>query len=306
MLDISSIPPERRYPAGLDLVLPALTRGLQHLGLNFFLVGAVARDLWLDTTLAATPRRRTLDVDLAVLVAHETEYQHLRSWLATHEQFHAPASSAFCLIHEPTGVQVDLMPFGGIADAEGRVHIAGSGLTSISVVGLAEVLTRATPVRVTDQITWQAVTLPGLVGLKLLAWDDRPEQRGKDGTDLRLILQHYHALITDVIFTRHYELLETLAVNTGYDLMCLAGIQVLGQELGALVSPSPPLHERLLRILTTQIQLNTASQLAQAMAQSISPADRTTPSVSQARQWLSFLLTGLQSSLTGYPTTSKN
>ena len=51
MLDISSIPPERRFPTGLDRVLPALTRGLQHLGLDFFLVGAVARDLWLDTAL---------------------------------------------------------------------------------------------------------------------------------------------------------------------------------------------------------------------------------------------------------------
>jgi len=293
MLDISNIPPERRFPTGLDQVLPALTRGLRHLGLDFFLVGAVARDLWLDTALDAAPRRRTMDVDLAVLVTHEAQYEQLRSWLETHEQFHAPASSAFCLIHEPTGVQVDLMPFGGIADAEGRVRIAGKGLTSISVVGLAEVLARAEPVRITDHITWQAVTLPGLVGLKLLAWDDRPEQRGKDGTDLRLILQHYHALITDDIFNRHYELLESLAVEAGYDIMCLAGIQVLGQELGTLARASAPLHERLRRILRGQIQLGTASQLAQAMAQPISPADRTTPSIDQSILWLSALLTGL-------------
>ena len=293
MLDISNIPPERRFPTGLDQVLPALTRGLRHLGLDFFLVGAVARDLWLDTALDAAPRRRTMDVDLAVLVSHEAQYEQLRTWLETHEQFHAPASSAFCLIHEPTGVQVDLMPFGGIADAEGRVRIAGKGLTSISVVGLAEVLTRAEPVRITEHITWQAVTLPGLVGLKLLAWDDRPEQRGKDGTDLRLILQHYHALITDDIFHRHYELLETLAVDAGHDLMRLTGIQVLGQELGTLARTSPPLHERLRRILRRQIQLGTASRLAQAMAQPISPADRTTPGVNQSMQWLSALLNGL-------------
>lgn len=293
MLDISSIPPERRFPTGLDQVLPALTRGLQHLDLDFFLVGAVARDLWLDTALDAAPRRRTMDVDLAVLIRHEDEYEQLRAWLVAHEQFHAPASSAFCLIHEPTGVQVDLMPFGGLADAEDRVRVAGKGLTSISVVGLAEVLTRAEPVRITDQITWQAVTLPGLVGLKLLAWDDRPEQRGKDGTDLRLILQHYHTLITDDIFDQHYELLASLSDRAGDDVMCLAGIQVLGQELGTLVSISPPLHERLRRVLATQIQLGTASRLAQSMAQAISPADRTTPSISQSVRWLDALLAGL-------------
>ncbi|WP_167856868.1 hypothetical protein [Hymenobacter aquaticus] len=48
MLDISTISPERRFPSGLNRVLPTLTRGLKHLGLEFFLVGAVARDLWLD------------------------------------------------------------------------------------------------------------------------------------------------------------------------------------------------------------------------------------------------------------------
>ena len=110
-------------------MLPALTRGLQHLGLDFFLVGAVALDLWLDTVLDAAldaaPRRRTMDVDLAVLIRHEAEYEQLRAWLVAHEQFHAPASSAFCLIHERTGVQVDLMPFGGLADAEGRVRVGG-------------------------------------------------------------------------------------------------------------------------------------------------------------------------------------
>ncbi|SDY30008.1 nucleotidyl transferase AbiEii/AbiGii toxin family protein [Hymenobacter psychrophilus] len=294
MLDISAIPPERLFPTGLDQVLPALTRGMQHAGLEFFLVGAVARDLWLDAALESGPRRRTQDIDLAVLVASEAEYQQLRTWLVAHEHFHAPASSAFCLIHEPTGVQVDLMPFGGIADADDRVQVAGQGLTCISVIGLAEVLTQAEPVKITEHITWQAVTLPGLVGLKLLAWSDRPEQRGKDGTDLRLILQHFHELITDDIFARHYDLLESMDAIAGADLMRLVGIRVLGQELGALVASSAELHQRLQTILSTEQQQHTASRLALAMAQPLSAADRTAPTVTQILHWLQALLQGLQ------------
>lgn len=57
------------------------------------------------------------DVDLFVLIRHEAEFEQLRAWLVAQEQFHAPASSAFCLNHKPMGVQVDLMPFGGLADA---------------------------------------------------------------------------------------------------------------------------------------------------------------------------------------------
>lgn len=296
MLDISTIPPERRFPTGLDRVLPALSRGLHHLRLDFFLVGAVARDLWLDAALGPAPRRRTTDVDLAVLIAHEAEYDELRAWLIAHEQFTAPASSAFCLIHQPTGIQVDLMPFGGIADAEGRVQVAGRGLTRISVVGLAEVLTQAAPVKVNEQLTWQAVTLPGLVGLKLLAWDDRPEQRGKDGTDLRLILQHYHALIEADIIERHYELLIDQDPRED-ELMQGAGVRVLGQELQALVAGSPSLHGRLQAILTREIQPSTASRLALAMAQPISPTDRTSPTVGQSLKWLRALATGLGDAL---------
>ncbi|SFQ82149.1 nucleotidyl transferase AbiEii/AbiGii toxin family protein [Hymenobacter arizonensis] len=296
MLDISTIPPERRFPSGLDRVLPALTRGLQQLGLDFFLVGAVARDLWLDAALGAAPRRRTTDVDLALLIAHEAEYERLRAWLVAHEQFTAPASSAFCLIHEPTGIQVDLMPFGGIADTEGRVQVAGQGLSRISVVGLAEVLASTEPVKVNEQITWQVVTLPGLVALKLLAWDDRSEQRGKDGTDLRLILQHYHALIEADIIERHYELLIAQDPQES-ELMRMVGIRVLGQELQALVAVSPALHGRLQAILTQEIQRGTASRLAQAMAQHISPADKTSPTVGHSQKWLQALATGLADDL---------
>ncbi|MDB5233228.1 MAG: hypothetical protein JWR44_221 [Hymenobacter sp.] len=157
-------------------------------------------------------------------------------------------------------------------------------------------LATAAPVKVNEQITWQAVTLPGLVALKLLAWDDRPEQRGKDGTDLRLILQHYHALIETDIIERHYELLIAQDPQEA-ELMQMVGIRVLGQELQALVAVSPAVLSRLQNILTQEIQLVNASRLALAMAQKISPTDKTTPTVSQSQKWLQALATGLADDL---------
>ena len=79
--------------------------------------------------------------------------------------------------------------------------------------------------------------------------------------------------------------------------MQMVGIRVLGQELQALVSVSPPLRTRLHNILTQEIQLATASRLALAMSQRISPTDKTSPTVGQSQKWLRALVTGLADEL---------
>ncbi|TGE21857.1 hypothetical protein E5K00_16460 [Hymenobacter aquaticus] len=134
------------------------------------------------------------------------------------------------------------------------------------------------------------------MALKLLAWDDRPEQRGKDDTDLRLILQHYHALIETDIIERHYELLIAQDPQEK-ELMQMVGIRVLGQELQALVAVSPPLRTFLYSILIPEIHLTTTSRLALAMSQRISPTDKISSKVGQSQKWLQALATGLAGEL---------
>ena len=272
MLSISNIPPERRQPQGLDLVIPVLSRGLAAQGVDFVLVGAVARDVQLDAVLGNGPRRGTSDLDLAVLVSSEEKYTVLRAWLVEHEGFTAPSSSAFCLIHGPTGMVVDLMPFGGIADADGSVRVTGPGLTRISVAGVAEAVARPALLAVPEGPPWQVVSLPGLVVLKLLAWQDRPEQRGKDGSDLRLIVQHYGELADAELFDNHADLLDLPDDTGGY--LTLAGAQLLGRQVQQVVASNAVLRERVTALLNQEATAGGDSRLAEAMRLSTGFTDK--------------------------------
>lgn len=272
MLSISNIPPERRQPRGLDLVMPVLSRGLAAQSVDFVLVGAVARDVQLDTVLGNGPRRGTSDLDLAVLVGSEEQYAALRAWLVEHEGFTAPSSSAFCLVHTPTGVVVDLMPFGGIAEADGSVRVTGPGLTRISVAGVAEAVTQPALLAVPEGPPWRVVSLPGLVLLKLLAWQDRPEQRGKDGSDLRLIVTHYGELADAELFEHHADLLDLPDDTGGY--LTLAGAQLLGRQVQQLVASNAALRARVLALLSQESAAGSASRLAEAMRLSTGLTDK--------------------------------
>ena len=49
-------------------------------------------------------------------------------------------------------------------------------------------------------------TLPGIVILKLLAWDDRPEKRQGDILDISDILQNYFSMHDQEIWNNHFDL----------------------------------------------------------------------------------------------------
>lgn len=59
----------------------ALQRGFDHCGIDFYIVGAVARDIWLTQIYDEPDRRTTKDLDLAVFINDTTEYEALQTWL---------------------------------------------------------------------------------------------------------------------------------------------------------------------------------------------------------------------------------
>lgn len=270
--------------------MSVLSRGLATQGVDFVLIGAVARDVQLDAVLGSGPRRGTSDVDLAVLVSSEAQYAALREWLIAHEAFIAPRSSAFCLLHGPTGVVVDLMPFGGIEAVDGSVRVTGPGLTRISVIGVAEAVAQPVLLAVPEGAPWQVVSLPGLVLLKLLAWQDRPEQRGKDGSDLRLIVQYYGELADAELFDKHADLLDLPYDTGGY--LTLAGAQLLGRQMQQLVSSNQTLQGRLVDLLNQEAIAGRSSRLAQAMRVSTGLTDKA-PTLDWCVAVVAALLAGL-------------
>jgi predicted nucleotidyltransferase len=64
----------RQWPETSGL-LSALERGFSRLNIDFYLVGAVARDVWMSGIHKIAPRRTTGDIDFAVLINDKGIYE---------------------------------------------------------------------------------------------------------------------------------------------------------------------------------------------------------------------------------------
>jgi predicted nucleotidyltransferase len=144
------------------------------LGADYYLIGAVAREVWFSR--GKKPYRKTNDLDFAVYVGNQDEYAAIRRYLKDRKGFTETTGNSF-VMRTPSGMQVDILPFGGI-EIDGAVQVAGIGLTNIKVNGFMEVYTAGTePVTLDTGNSFKVASLPSIVLLKLISFDDRPELR---------------------------------------------------------------------------------------------------------------------------------
>jgi predicted nucleotidyltransferase len=280
----------------MTAAMAALQRGFEQFGIDFYIVGAVARDIWMTQVYAEPMRRMTKDLDLAVFITDTAQYEALQDWLVKHEDFTVAKHSAFCLhYHKDAGaesVTVDLMPFGAIANEEGDVHFSGPGMERISTVGFTEVLADAATMTTEAGEQWRVVTLPGMVVLKLIAWQDRPEMRGKDATDIWGLLEVYFDLVDDFIFTEHSDLFDDNDTADTTNFKLLVGARVMGRQMLALV-PDGSVRKRLIELLEAQVGLGDGSRLAQAMSRKTDDS-RQAPALANCLATLKALRTGME------------
>lgn len=267
MSTIYPISLEHLTPAGMNHAMAALQRGFNQFGIDFYLIGAVARDIWMSQIYDQPARRATKDLDLAVFINDTAEYAALQTWLVEQEGFVKTQSSAFCLLYSsPAGqVTVDLMPFGAVADEDGDVYFSERGQERISTVGFAEVLEEAATVTTPAGEQWRVVTLPGILVLKLIAWQDRPEMREKDAVDVWNLLEVYFNLVSNEVYTTHLDLFDEVHLVSSDNVTLLLGARVMGRQVRELIADRP-VETRLVTLLADQLALEEKSPLARAMS----------------------------------------
>ena len=195
-----------RQQPQLSEMLSALERGLNKFGIDFYLVGAVARDLWMSAINDIPPSRITGDIDFAIFIDDKGTYDNLKKYLIEVEGFSPYKGNAFVLVWKSV-IQVDLLPFGEIEDKNAGVTIEGSGLTSLYMPGFKEIYDDGLPIVELEEIhKFKFCTLPGIVILKLVAWQDRPEIRRDDIKDVSNVLKHFFDIYSEEIFENHNDL----------------------------------------------------------------------------------------------------
>jgi predicted nucleotidyltransferase len=163
-------------------------------GLRVLLIGAMARQLVFDLLCRDSPYRLTRDIDAVVRVAGWEEFNALAADL-TAQGFTKADHHRF---RYRDGTDVDLLPYGGVADKDGKLTWEGSDRV-LSLDGLAVADEQGQLLNV-DGIQIRVTNLANLIALKMYALNDRPVERLKDLEDLVFVLENASTALQDRVF----------------------------------------------------------------------------------------------------------
>jgi len=147
---------------------------------DFYLVGAVARDIWLSADEEMAALRKTKDVDLAVMLSSAEQFSKLKEALIRTGDFEAHPTEAIKIFHK-NAIEVDLLPFGEIESATRMTHLKDPTFV-LHMPGFREAYPFAGELQISNETTVKVCSIEGVVLLKLISYQDRP-QRTKDVSD---------------------------------------------------------------------------------------------------------------------------
>jgi len=210
-------------------------------------LGPIARSLKCEYFLAGATAQRPHPGECSRIAAG-TRYSRYRlrnrreSWaqfellkerlLATNEFAASRAHQRLIYADSNDGLSapVDLIPFRGVASADGIIAWPPSRDIVMNVAGFEEALASSVVIEIKTGLTAHVASVAGLTLLKLAAWVDRGLESNKDAADLyRLLTSYADAGNTDRLYEQELDLLEAVDFD-----MRLAGAELLGRDVGSI------------------------------------------------------------------------
>jgi len=224
-----SVKPELR---GLARVVSALQAVATPLGVEFFLMGAAARDLMLQYAHGIETQRATEDVDFAVMVQDWNAYDALRTALIGSGEFSARSGPATHRLRHMSGLPLDIVPFGGVERPDRTFAWPPDHSTVFDCFGVNEAFAASVMVRLPDAVHVRVAPIPAQAVLKISAWQDRKHTHpGRDAQDLLLFLSRYMDCGNlDRAASGHRDLLEA----DDFDYV-QAGVRLLARDMAPLI-----------------------------------------------------------------------
>jgi predicted nucleotidyltransferase len=258
-------------------VIRDVLRVTEGAGAQIFVAGAVARDLWLWHAHGIRTGRATADLDFAVQCEDWRHFDVISEALVE-LGFKVDPRKRHRFLHR-NGTPVDLVPFGGIEKADRTIAWPPDESHIMSLLGFREVLGMTVVFHLPGGVSVPVVSLPSLVALKLVAWQDRRiREPGKDAADLEVILRSYGNAGN---IERVFDEILGLGERKDFDFE-LAGAELLGQDLAKTTGAE--LVEALRELLENESNVEGELRLAREMRRGDEES---------ARRQLSALLRGL-------------
>jgi predicted nucleotidyltransferase len=213
--------------------LSALTNCFRQINAEVYVVGAVARDLAFLLLKAGNTARRTMDLDVAVMLADWSQYERLSEILLNNNFAKAPEKQRFVYLGAKAEAHyvVDVVPFGSLAE-KGRLAWPPEGSPVMSVRCTESVMRYADEVEVDNKFAFKIASLSGQFLIKLDAWMDRGISTRKDAYDMVYILQNVY-----VAYALAHEVLpDEVDIDAEHFDVAVAGAEWIASDLAKILS----------------------------------------------------------------------
>jgi predicted nucleotidyltransferase len=206
---------------------------------DFYVVGAAARDYHLSAKKETAALRKTNDIDLAIMLNDAGQFNQIKDALIESGNFTADPSEHIKLYYKK-GLEVDLIPFGKIESANGFIFLQPPNMFTLNMPGFKEIYPFVEEVSFDDGLSVKICTVEGIVILKLIAYRDRPS-RTKDIADIEHIIAVYFELSEENIYEEHFDVMNIYSVENS-DYLQLVSARVIGRKMQVILKESEDLR----------------------------------------------------------------
>ncbi len=201
-----------------------LAKAAKSKNINFFLIGATARDAIL-MAWGLPPSRATRNVDFAALIPNWNEFENLRTDLVQ-RGFNLTRNQHRFI---KKGTIIDIIPFGDIEQPEGQITWPESSAV-MNTTGFSEAYESTHAFLLGNEQVIRVANFCALSLLKIISWSDRPMERAQDAKNLLHIIRNY---LDAGNFDRFYEQHGDLTDIEPFTIPS-AGAALLGRDLKML------------------------------------------------------------------------
>lgn len=217
--------------------------------IDFYFLGAFAKDIW-NSIYDLPSNRMTKDIDIAVLVPDKGKFEILCDLMIESGRFTGVKNNQVKFIFDQA-VEIDIIPFGGydifqdknLTDLVTYAMLPDSGFEVVYQQGLDAV-------DFDDVFQFKVCSLPSIVLLKFLAYENVPEYRVKDLKDIFHILTHYFDVADDTIYAEHLDLFD----DENFDTIRVAA-RVMGRTMQPMLNQNKKIKAKVVGLLAEDEQL---------------------------------------------------
>ena len=174
-------------------IFKEITKVSQTLSIDFFVIGATARDIILESGYGIPTIRATRDIDFGVQVSNWEQFSRIKEGLIQTGNFNSTRETQ--RLKYKNALFVDIIPFGKIANQKKLFTWPSEHEAEMNVLGFDEAYEHSLFVRLNSDplIELRFISLAGLAVLKIIAWKDKYPLRKSDAKDLLLLIRNYLA-----------------------------------------------------------------------------------------------------------------